>query len=180
MLNNRLTALRLPAALAAAAVMLGGCGFLPGSNSEAASSPTAEETTSLSLVPVPSGTTAAKNPVLRGSYDPEDHSDLRTREEYEPLVSKVISCSDGYATIDAAGTAFQIDANCAYVAVTGAANAVVAEDISTLEINGANLTIFARNIDKISATGAGNRVFWTGATPTIIDTGVNNKFLPAP
>ena len=183
--------LALPLAVTVAALAFTGCSFNQGGTTAKQAASAIASVTSSTATPGGAVTTipaepaspalaTTKAPVLRGDYDIEKHADLTSREEYEPLVSRVVSCEEGYVTIDTVATALQIDSNCGYVEVTGVGNAIVAEDISTLEVNGVNLTIFARSVDKVSATGTGNRVFWTGITPTIIDTGVNNQFLPAP
>lgn len=192
MLTHRLPLLRLPAAMIVGALLLSGCGPLSNDgNDSSASAPqtnvsTVKETTAPQTdtsVSQQNSTSQATNttkaPVVQGEYNVHDHANLTSREEYEPLVSKMVDCVEGYATIDVISKAIQLDTNCTYVEVDGAGTVLLAEDISNLKILGTNLSVFARNIDELTVSGDGNRVFWTGDTPTITDTGINNELLPA-
>lgn len=118
------------------------------------------------------------SPSDEGSGDSPDSDDPGVgttggREDYIARANQTIPCSPGL-DVAAHGAIIRVEGACDDLTVSADAAVVVADDVRALTVTGDGSTVLVLELTSLQVSGDVNLISWTGATPSVSDTGTAN------
>ncbi|MFJ4175632.1 DUF3060 domain-containing protein [Microbacterium sp. NPDC089696] len=94
------------------------------------------------------------------------------RDRLTAAASTTATCPSGAVTAD--GEIIRIEGACDTLDVQADAAVVIADDVRDLTLSGSGTTVYVLNVATITVTGSASAILWSGATPSVDDTGAAN------
>lgn len=97
------------------------------------------------------------------------------QEERDRLIAAATTtmpCPDGPLTAD--GAIVRVEGACPELVIEIDAGVVIADDVDEFTLEGSGTIVYAENLGVVTVTGSASSIFWSGATPTVHDSGSSN------
>jgi len=98
-----------------------------------------------------------------------------TRQRFADRVTRETVCGGEVTEIDGTGDIVRLTGDCATVTVSGTGVVVLAEHVTSLEVDATGATVVVVSVEKITLAGSTNVVVWESGSPKVTDTGTANE-----